>query len=78
MIMWWWIALVSVGMLGIVNPTLAALSLQNQRLTIHVSAVPLETVLFDLSRQDAFQVTVMEKTGNKRSVGDQTLRTIGD
>ena len=40
---------------------MAELLLQADHLTINVRAVPLERVLLDLSRQDAFEVTILEE-----------------
>lgn len=56
-----WIVLTNIGILGVADPALAELLLRDDRLTINVKAVPLETILHDLSRQGAFQVTVLEK-----------------
>lgn len=60
-----WIVLANIGILSAADPTLAELSLQDDRLTINVNAVPLEMILHDLSRQGAFQVTVLEKQGTR-------------
>lgn len=63
--MLFWIVLVNLGILGTANPAGAELSLQNGHLTINVNAVPLETVLNDLSRQGGFQVTVLKKQSTR-------------
>ena len=69
-----WIILANIGILCFTSSILAELLLQDIRLTINVNAVPLESVLYDLSQQGAFRVTVLEKqTSKQASISDRVL-----
>lgn len=48
-------------LLNMTNPAHAELSLQHDRLTLHVQAVPLEEVLVNLSQEGAFRLTILDK-----------------
>ena len=48
------------GLFALTNPAHAELSLQQDRLTLHVQAVPLEDVLVNLSQEGAFRITILD------------------
>lgn len=54
------IALLSFGLLNVTASTFAEVSLDHNRLTLHVHAVPLEKILLDLSQEGAFRITILK------------------
>ena len=62
------IILLSIGLLNVPAPGFAEVSLQHDRLTLHVQAMPLEEVLLDLSQEGIFRITILNSRASKRSV----------
>ena len=48
------------GLVGLVGPAIAELSIQHDRLTVDVQAAPLNAVLQDLSREGTIEITVLD------------------
>ena len=59
------VVLVYIGVFSLFGLARAELLVHENRLTINVQNVPLETVLRDLSRQGTIEVTVLEKQATK-------------
>ena len=49
-----------IALLNVISPGHAELSFQQDRLTLHVQAVPLEEVLVNLSQEGAFRITILD------------------
>lgn len=59
------LSLIIFGMLSTVGPASAEVRMSQERLSIKANAIPIQTLLEDLSRQGAIRVTVLEKASLK-------------
>ena len=62
------IILLSIGLLNVPSPGFAEVSLQHDRLTLHVQAVPLDEVLLDLSHEGAFRISILKAQDTNNTI----------